>query len=191
MHVKSFILILLIFIGKLVFGQETVDRIFHLPDSLIETYDYTIYKTDTFNVRDGNGLIQGKGIIILKDSIVELGVSSHSFGYHNGSKIATCDYHQNSTNVYVKVKEVFYGQFHNNLITGVWVCFGRNRRVEMNYENGLIQGPVKIFYDSGELMFSGTAIAGKDNLELKKFTKSGILVDTIEWWLSDITELYF
>ncbi|MBP7477834.1 MAG: hypothetical protein KA797_04870 [Chitinophagales bacterium] len=193
MRIETYILTILVFVGQLAFGQDTVERIIHQPDSLFETTNYTIYKTDTFNLRDSKGKIQGKGIFVLKDSTVQRGISSHSLGYHNGSKVATCMYHEDPTNVYYKVREIFYGQFHDNLMTGVWTCFDSNgqKRVELTYAKGVIQGQVNIYFDTGELMYGGTAIAGQDKIELKKYTKGGLQPETIKWWLSDITELYF
>lgn len=193
MRKETYILTILVFVGQLAFGQDMVKRIIHQPDSLIESDNYTIYKTDTFNIRDSNRKIQGKGIFLIKDSTIQQGVSSHTLGYHNGSKVATCVYHEDPTNVYYKIKEIFYGQFHDNLMTGVWTCFysNGNRRVELTYDMGVIQGQVNIYFNTGELMYSGIAIAGQDNIELKKYTKGGLQPETIKWWLSDITELYF
>ncbi len=170
------------------FGQETDERIIHQPDSLLVTNDYTIYKADTFNVRDNKGMIQGKGILIIKDKKVVQGMTSYTMGHKNGSKIATCEYHEAPTHVYNTVREVFYGQFQDNLMIGVWTCFWGNgkRRVELTYDKGIIQGPVNIYFDTGELKYGGTAIAGQDEIELKKFTKDGQQTEIIYWWLSDI-----
>lgn len=189
----AYILSILVFVGQLTFGQDSVKRIIHKPEFLLETDNYTIYKTDTFNVRDGNKKIQGKGILIIKDSIVQYGVASYSLGYHNGSNVATCVYNEGPTNVYYKIREIFYGQFHDNLMTGVWNCFYSNgkKRVELTYNKGVIQGQVNIYFDTGELMYSGTAFAGQDKIELKKYTKSGLQPETIKWWIWDIAELYY
>lgn len=183
---------ILVFAGQLAFGDDTVERITHQPDSLFETDNFRIYKMDTFNLRDSDGKIQGKGIFVLKDSTVQRGISSHTLGYHNSSKVATCIYHELPTNVYYKVREVFYGQFQDDFMTGVWTCFYSNgkRRVELTYDKGVIHGQVNIYYDTGELMYSGFAIPGQDKIELKKFTKGGLQPEKIKWWLSDITELY-
>ncbi len=193
MRIERYILTILVFVGELAFGQDTVERIIHQPDSLLETSNYTIYKTDTFNVRDSNGKIQGKGIWLIKDERVVCGIRSYTMGRRKGSEISTCEHHEDPTHIYYSVKEVFYGQFQDNLMTGIWTCFDRNRKrlVELTYDKGVIQGQVNVYFDTGELMYSGTATAGQDKIELKKFTKGGLQPETIKWWLSDITELSF
>jgi antitoxin component YwqK of YwqJK toxin-antitoxin module len=193
MRTYTFILTILVFVGQFAIGQESIERIIHQPESLYESNYFTIYKSDTFNLRDNNGKIQGKGILFLKDSTVIRGSISNSLGYFNDSKIATCVYHENPTNVYYKVKNVFYGQFQDNLPTGVWTCYNSNgyRRVELTYYNGVIQGVVNIYYNSGELMYSGIAIAGQDKIELKKYTKAGLQPESFNWFLTEITELYY
>ena len=192
-QIKTYMVLILVFLGQRSFGQDSVERIIHLPDALLETDNYTIYKTDTFNVRDSNKNISGKGILILKDSTVHRGISSYSFGYHDGSKIATCVYKEKPTHVYYNVIEVFYGQFQNNLMSGIWTCFYSNgkKRIELPYDKGVIQGQVNIYFDTGELLFTGNATAGQYIIELKKFTKSGLQPETIKWRLSEITALYF
>lgn len=192
MRIKVYILMVLLFIGPPTFGHEAVERIVHQPDSLFETSSYTIYKTDTFNVRDNNGLIQGKGIFVVKDSIVQAGITVHIDCFGKDNKNTDCGTRQYPTNVYYDIDEVFYGQFKDDLKTGVWTCFWKNgnKRVELIYNQSVVQGLINIYYDTGELMYSGMAVTGQDKIELKKFTKRGLQPETIYWWLSDISKLY-
>ncbi len=189
--IKTYIITIFFFVCKVTFGGVAIKTIIHKGDSLLETDSYTVYKLDTFNIRDSNGKIQGKGLYALKDSTIQI-ISSHTLGYHNGSKVATCTHHE-EISIYYTVKEVFYGQYQDNLKTGVWTCIANKgkRKVEINYNNDIIQGQVNIYFETGELMYSGIAVGGQDEIDLKKFTKSGIEIGTIKWWLSDITELDF
>lgn len=134
-------------------------------------------------MRDSNGKIQGKGVCLIKDEKIVRGISSYTMGPRKGSKNSVCEYHEDPTHIYYSVRAVFYGQFQDNLMTGVWTCFGSNgkRRVELTYDKGGIQGQVNVYFDTGELMYSGTAIAGQDKIELKKFTKGGLQPETIKW----------
>lgn len=190
MRTQTFLLTLLVFVGGLAFGQTPSDRIVHPIDSLMETDKYIIYKTDTFNIRDNRGLIQGKGIWILKDSTISRGMSSHTLGYHDNSKVATCVSHKDPDNIYYKVKEIFFGQYRDNLMTGIWTCNWTNgkRRIELTFDKGKTQGQVNLYYDTGELMYSGVAVNGQDKIELNKFRKGGLQAETNKYRLADIID---
>lgn len=173
------------------FSQSAVNRIIHLPDSLLKLDNYLVYKSDTFNFRDEQGKIQGEGIQFELDSIVFPGLSSYTLGYHDGSAIATCQYHEEPTNVYYKIKGVSYGQYKDNLKIGIWTEYWPNgeRWIELNYLDGIIQGKVKVFYETVELMYVGEVVKNEDTVLLKKYSKKGLLLETIEWWLPYIRML--
>jgi hypothetical protein len=157
------------------FHRVVYKNIYHYPTSYVETSEYTIYNSDTFNVRDLLGLKQGKGMdIVLRET--------KDYSLLRPDTVIN-DYH---------IAEIFYGVYEDNLKIGVWKSYWENgkRKEEISFVLGMAVGPVNIYYDSGELMYEGEAQPGdrlvNRQVVLKKYTKGGRQTETITWYVDDL-----
>lgn len=84
-----------------------------------------------------------------------------------------------------------FGKFYENQNEGVWKCFWENGnlRLEISKSQEVIEGPLNIYYESGELMFSGHVIQGVDEFKLKKFLKCGREIKVTNWRVADVKEI--
>ncbi len=84
-----------------------------------------------------------------------------------------------------------FGNYYDNQQEGVWMCFWENGnpRVKISKKENLIEGPLTIYYETGEPMFSGIVEKGKEDVLLKKFMKHGKEIKTTKWSISEIFEV--
>lgn len=84
-----------------------------------------------------------------------------------------------------------FGNFINNKKERKWVYFWKNGnpRIQISYNNNSLEGPIKIYYESGELMFEGNATKGNDEIRMKKYMKYGKEIKTTKLFLSEIVDV--
>ncbi|MCW3124419.1 MAG: hypothetical protein JWO03_77 [Bacteroidetes bacterium] len=189
---KMRILLLVLFILSSVYSycQDSKECIIHPIDSLSETEAFTIYKADTFNLHDHNGLIQGKGIWVLKDSYEIRSMASYTMG-PDASGISRCrGVDGGPLEVWYHLHRVYYGQFKDNMKTGIWKCNTDDMQMELTMINDNIQGPLHVYYPNGKAMYSGNVAAGKDKVELKHYSMGGLLLETISYPLDLLVEFF-
>lgn len=84
-----------------------------------------------------------------------------------------------------------FGSFIDNKIESTWVYLWKNGnpRIQISHNNNTIEGPLRIFYETGELMFEGVVQKGQDEIQLKKFMKYGKEIKTTKWSISEISDI--
>ena len=83
-----------------------------------------------------------------------------------------------------------FGSFIDNKIENTWEYLWKNGnpRIKISHVNKTIEGPLKIYYETGELMFEGVVKRNQDEIFLKKYMKHGQEIKTTSWSVSEIAE---
>lgn len=134
--IKFAILILLVFKENMIFSQA------------IPYQSFSIYKGDTINIIDANGLKVGKWIVFGKD-------------------VSKPDYSPEQI-----VEE---GVYVNNKKEGLWISYYPNgmKKSEITYKNGRPNGPYKLYYENGVVQEEGTWGGNKNTGSFKRYYPSG------------------
>ncbi|MAC96155.1 MAG: hypothetical protein CMC96_11710 [Flavobacteriales bacterium] len=182
MKLNFIILGLVTFISKVGFCQKPDPIVEYQLDSLEVYENYTVYKGDTFNLKDDNNLINGEGIWFTADSTIRKGIASFVMRKREGSDIIHCEPKEQPDEISIRVKEIFYGKYIASEKEGYWTSYyeNGNKRLEINFTSDSVSLPVNMYYKTGELMYKGIEIEN-DKVLFDKYTKPGLKVNPIEW----------
>lgn len=85
-----------------------------------------------------------------------------------------------------------FGKKKRNSKKGIFTCYWKNGnpRLMLTFKGKEIDGPLKIFYETGEVMFEGIAERGNTEVKLTKFRKFGEEIKTTRWTVCDLSDVF-
>lgn len=181
MKMRFFIFIFLVFILYDSYCQN---------DTLIINNDYVIFRGDTINKVDSNGMKQG---LWLYYNFTEPIYQQTIWDFIEDTVVITSDIDSISTLKYGKHEIIGMGYYRNNLKQGIWKGYYENRNIRkiFNFVNDTVSGEFYYYYKNGNLKYKGNIANYNEHCKIDVYSKSSELIREDYLSIEELKKIFF